>query len=128
MHPTKTGGEPRKGKQFLLHMWHLSCYLCYKPGDKSLMRKLPIQTEIIPEQSLFPKNIQLLIFIKQQKFCWCITCTLYLGLSSVDTGFQPGFPFTNVVISTVFSDLRRGVVLLILVGLLTTSLNFLFII
>ena len=26
-----------KGKQFLLHMWHLSCYSCYKPGDKSWM-------------------------------------------------------------------------------------------
>ena len=25
----------RKGKKFLLHMWHPSCYSCYKPGDKS---------------------------------------------------------------------------------------------
>ena len=31
----------RKGKQFLLHMWHLSCYSSYKPGDKSWMRKWP---------------------------------------------------------------------------------------
>jgi hypothetical protein len=29
----------RKGKQFLLHMWHPSYYYCYKPGDKSWMRK-----------------------------------------------------------------------------------------
>jgi hypothetical protein len=29
----------RKGKQSLLHMWYLLCYSCYKPGDKSLMRK-----------------------------------------------------------------------------------------
>jgi hypothetical protein len=28
----------RKGKQFLLHMWHPSFYLCYKPGDKLWMR------------------------------------------------------------------------------------------
>ena len=32
---------PRKGKQFLLHTWHPSCYSCYKPGDKSWMRKWP---------------------------------------------------------------------------------------
>ena len=24
----------QKDKQFLFHMWHLSCYSCYKPGDK----------------------------------------------------------------------------------------------
>ena len=24
----------QKDKQFLLHMWHLLCYSCYKPGDK----------------------------------------------------------------------------------------------
>jgi hypothetical protein len=29
----------RKGKKFLLHMWHPSCYSCYKPGDKSWMKK-----------------------------------------------------------------------------------------
>jgi hypothetical protein len=28
----------RKGKQFLLQMWHPSFYLCYKPGDKLWMR------------------------------------------------------------------------------------------
>ena len=28
-------------KQFLLHMWHLSYYPCYKPGNKSWMRKGP---------------------------------------------------------------------------------------
>jgi hypothetical protein len=28
-----------KGGQFLLHVWHLSCYFCSKPGDKSFMRK-----------------------------------------------------------------------------------------
>jgi hypothetical protein len=28
----------QKGKQFMLHMWHPSCYSCYKPGDKSWMR------------------------------------------------------------------------------------------
>jgi hypothetical protein len=28
----------RKGRQFLLHMWHPSFYLCYKPGDKLWMR------------------------------------------------------------------------------------------
>jgi hypothetical protein len=31
----------RKGKQFLLQMWHLSCCSCYKPGDKSWMKKGP---------------------------------------------------------------------------------------
>ena len=31
----------RNGKQFLLHMWHPSCYSCYKPGDKSSMRIWP---------------------------------------------------------------------------------------
>jgi hypothetical protein len=31
----------RKSGPFLLHMWHLSCYYCYKPGDKSRMRKGP---------------------------------------------------------------------------------------
>jgi hypothetical protein len=30
---------PRKGRQFLLHMWHSSCYSWYKLGDKSWMRK-----------------------------------------------------------------------------------------
>ena len=29
----------RKGRQFLLHTWHPSCYSCYKPSDKSWMRK-----------------------------------------------------------------------------------------
>jgi hypothetical protein len=29
------------GKQFLLHMWHPSCYSCYKPSDKSRMMKGP---------------------------------------------------------------------------------------
>jgi hypothetical protein len=27
----------QKGKQFLLKMWHPSCYSSYKPGDKSSM-------------------------------------------------------------------------------------------
>ena len=31
----------RKGKQFLLHIWHPSCYSCYKPVDKSWIRKGP---------------------------------------------------------------------------------------
>jgi hypothetical protein len=29
----------RKGRQFLLHMWTSSCYSCFKPGDKSCIRK-----------------------------------------------------------------------------------------
>jgi hypothetical protein len=31
----------RKDKQFLLHRWHLSCYFCYKPSDKSWIGKGP---------------------------------------------------------------------------------------
>ena len=31
----------RKGRQFLLHMWHPSCYSCNKPDCKSLMWKWP---------------------------------------------------------------------------------------
>ena len=31
----------RKGKQFLLHMWHPSYYFCYKLCDKSWMMKRP---------------------------------------------------------------------------------------
>ena len=31
----------QKGKQFLLHMRHPSCYSCCKRGDKSLIRKGP---------------------------------------------------------------------------------------
>ena len=31
----------RKGNTFLLHTWHLSCYSCYKPGDKLWMKKRP---------------------------------------------------------------------------------------
>jgi hypothetical protein len=34
-------GMLRQGKKFLLHMWHLSCYSCCKPGDKSWMKKRP---------------------------------------------------------------------------------------
>jgi hypothetical protein len=26
---------PKKGKQFLLHMWQPSCYSCYKPSEKT---------------------------------------------------------------------------------------------
>ena len=26
---------PRKGKQFIFHMWHLTRYSCYKRGRKS---------------------------------------------------------------------------------------------
>jgi hypothetical protein len=26
----------RKGKQFLLHLWHLSCYSCYNLGDREI--------------------------------------------------------------------------------------------
>jgi len=36
--PTNNRGSTKllwKGKQFLLHMLHLSCYSCYKPEDKS---------------------------------------------------------------------------------------------
>ena len=29
------------GKQFLIHLWHPSCYSSYNPGDKALMRKGP---------------------------------------------------------------------------------------
>ena len=38
-----TGGELRcsRGKQFLFHYWNSSYYSCYKPGDKSWMRKGP---------------------------------------------------------------------------------------
>jgi hypothetical protein len=38
---TKNGGEIRKDRQFLLHMWHPSCQSCYKPGDKKRTRKGP---------------------------------------------------------------------------------------
>jgi hypothetical protein len=31
----------RKGKQFLLHYWHPSCWSSYKPADKPWMRKGP---------------------------------------------------------------------------------------
>jgi len=31
----------QKVKQFLLHMWHPSCYSCYKPSDKLWMKKGP---------------------------------------------------------------------------------------
>jgi len=31
--------EIQKGKQFQLHMRHSSCYSCYKPEDKSWMRR-----------------------------------------------------------------------------------------
>ena len=27
----------QKGKQFLIHMWHTSCFSYYKPGDKFWM-------------------------------------------------------------------------------------------
>ena len=37
--PTKKGDEPRDSKQFLLHWGHPSCYSCYKPEDKSWMKK-----------------------------------------------------------------------------------------
>jgi hypothetical protein len=36
--PTKTWSErgcSGRGKQFLLHWWHLSCYSSYKYSDKS---------------------------------------------------------------------------------------------
>jgi hypothetical protein len=42
--PTKNRGWTRvywKGKQFQLHLWHLLCYSCYKPGYKSWIRKGP---------------------------------------------------------------------------------------
>ena len=29
----------RNSNEFLLHMWHPSCYSCYKPGDKSWTKK-----------------------------------------------------------------------------------------
>jgi hypothetical protein len=38
--PLKIGGLTkvlRKGKQFLFHMWHLSCDFSYKPADKSCL-------------------------------------------------------------------------------------------
>ena len=31
----------RKGEQFMLHMWHLPCFSCDKPGDKPWMSKRP---------------------------------------------------------------------------------------
>jgi len=31
-----------KDKQFLLHMWHPSCYPCYHHGDKSWLRNEPV--------------------------------------------------------------------------------------
>ena len=31
----------RKGKQFLAHIWHPSCYSCNKPGDKSWIKNGP---------------------------------------------------------------------------------------
>ena len=31
----------RSGKQFMLHMWHPSCYTYYKPDDKRRIRKGP---------------------------------------------------------------------------------------
>jgi hypothetical protein len=40
---TRTSVKPifRKVKQFLLHMWHPSCYSFFKPEDKSHTRKRP---------------------------------------------------------------------------------------
>ena len=40
MNPTKNQ-VLQKGKQFLLKMWHPSCYSSYRPGDKSSMGKGP---------------------------------------------------------------------------------------
>ena len=42
--PTKNRGRTQvlcKSKKFLLNMWHPSCCFCYKPGDKSRVRKGP---------------------------------------------------------------------------------------
>jgi hypothetical protein len=36
-----TKGVIRSGKQFMLHMWHPSCYTYYKPDDKRRIRKGP---------------------------------------------------------------------------------------
>ena len=54
--PLKIVGEIRSSvrvKQFLLHMWHPSCYSCYKSGDKLCMRKNRI---VITTNGKYPRS------------------------------------------------------------------------
>jgi hypothetical protein len=40
MKPTKNRGWTQLSwKQALFHVWHSSCYSCYKPGDESAMSR-----------------------------------------------------------------------------------------
>jgi hypothetical protein len=72
----------RKGKHFLLYMLLLSCNSCYKPGDKSWMRKGPycdndkqnISVVIIPKFSL----------TKKQEIIYTVPFTLIFELLEAD--------------------------------------------
>jgi len=56
--PLKTGDEfIIKGKQFLLHMWHPSCFFCYKPRDKSHMRTVLIPCYICFRRELYKRGV-----------------------------------------------------------------------
>ena len=59
----------RKGRQSLLHYWHLSCYSSYKPGSKSWMRK--------GLESVYDKwNISVVICIIKLVFVAHLKCTV----------------------------------------------------
>ena len=66
-----------KGKQFLLHSWHVSCYCC-KSGDKSWMRNGPEceydkhhQDSTIHTSSHQPLASKETFFTRQQKYVTC---------------------------------------------------------
>jgi hypothetical protein len=47
----------QKGKQFLLHKWHLSCYSCCKLNDKSWMRKGLNSVVLVDIYTQYEQNI-----------------------------------------------------------------------
>ena len=75
----------RKGKQFLLHMWHPLCYSCYKPRDQSWMRKGP-------DCDYDKRSLCVVIY----KICRCLATFVGLGLWC----FTP--------LSTIFQSYRGG--------------------
>jgi len=58
----------RKGRQFLLHMWHSSCCSCCKPSEKSLKRKGP-------DCNFDKQNISMVICDTNGNWLslWCLT-------------------------------------------------------
>ena len=95
---------PLLGKQFVFRMWHPSWYSCYKPGDKSWMRKgvdsYYDKKKPYPWSLLWHRYSVSIKFAHPLIFCVVFYWPLYVFLPMYCLSFELTFLIIPLVFST----------------------------